>query len=104
MSAIWMECEVCGEEYIAGMVGSTPWPAHRCPLATLEDKILAVLDEDEGTDRHDLYTLVGGNGHYHSLRQISDALHRLHKKDLIHGGRWRETFVWFKRRNDEAGL
>lgn len=31
MSAIRMMCPNCGATYFAGMVGSTPWPAHVCP-------------------------------------------------------------------------
>lgn len=31
MSAINMTCWRCNGFYIAGMVGSTPWPAHICP-------------------------------------------------------------------------
>jgi hypothetical protein len=30
MSAIQMTCARCGGHYLAGMVGSTPWPAHMC--------------------------------------------------------------------------
>lgn len=31
MSAIFVKCPNCGQTYITGMVGSTPWPAHVCP-------------------------------------------------------------------------
>lgn len=26
-----MTCERCGGTYLAGVVGTTPWPPHRCP-------------------------------------------------------------------------
>lgn len=31
MSAIEMTCRRCGACYLAGIVGSRPWPAHVCP-------------------------------------------------------------------------
>lgn len=34
MSAIQMRCDDCGGEYMAGVVGRTPWPAHKCPNRT----------------------------------------------------------------------
>jgi hypothetical protein len=34
MSAIWMKCKNCGGQYITGMVGMTPWPAHVCSDGT----------------------------------------------------------------------
>lgn len=30
-----MTCEGCGARYMAGMVGTTPWPRHECPSPTL---------------------------------------------------------------------
>lgn len=35
MSAILMTCKGCGATYMAGVVGSTPWPRHECPSPTL---------------------------------------------------------------------
>lgn len=29
-----MRCDHCGGRFIAGVVGSTPWPAHVCPDGT----------------------------------------------------------------------
>lgn len=34
MSAIEMHCNRCGSNFFAGVVGSTPWPAHVCPDGT----------------------------------------------------------------------
>jgi hypothetical protein len=34
MSAILTECEHCGAQYMVGVVGSTPWPAHVCTSAS----------------------------------------------------------------------
>lgn len=31
ISAIQMTCSRCGARYLAGMVGSRPWPPHVCP-------------------------------------------------------------------------
>jgi hypothetical protein len=42
MSAIRMTCDRCGGQYIAGVVGRTPWPAHECPNAT---PLLIALDD-----------------------------------------------------------
>lgn len=33
MSAILMTCSRCGATYLAGVVGTTPWPAHQCANA-----------------------------------------------------------------------
>jgi hypothetical protein len=35
MSAIQMICPDCGARYLAGVVGTTPWPAHVCPKGTV---------------------------------------------------------------------
>lgn len=39
MSAIQIRCEACGGEYLAGVVGRTPWPAHECPARTQGGRI-----------------------------------------------------------------
>jgi hypothetical protein len=31
MSAFWLRCDRCGQNYVGGVVGSTPWPTHVCP-------------------------------------------------------------------------
>lgn len=64
---------------------------------SLEAQILEVLDEEEGEDRH---TIAGQLRHQFTPAQITSALSRLHRKGEIYGGRWRETFVWWKRRKD----
>ena len=65
MSAIRMRCARCGNVYIAGVVGSTPWPAHVCPpyghqpvTVVRRDDALAALsaverERDEANERLD---------------------------------------------------
>lgn len=60
---------------------------------SIEQRVFDTLDTDEGTDRWTIRLVTGL-----TYRQVSGALGRLHRKGLIHGGRWRETFVWFRSR------
>lgn len=53
MSAIRTTCPYCGGQYIAGVVGSTPWPKHECEGAELvpaaEATLRAMADSPRAT-------------------------------------------------------
>lgn len=63
---------------------------------SVEARVYAWLDEEEGMDRVDLAIATGL-----SRASVSGALRRLSRKGLATCGRWRETFVWV--RDDRLG-
>lgn len=44
MSAIRMACPACLQEYMAGVVGRTPWPAHACPVEAALRELVRLKD------------------------------------------------------------
>lgn len=40
-----MTCEKCGQVYLAGVVGRTPWPAHKCGVKTGSEVYIGVPKE-----------------------------------------------------------
>lgn len=60
-------------------------------MGSIENRVLACLDEQEGSDLFDIRMQTGL-----SLAQISAALQRLRKRGLAATGRWHETSVWWK--------
>lgn len=47
MSAIYLTCEFCNETYIAGVVGTAPWPPHVCRMGSAAEGYARWADDDE---------------------------------------------------------
>lgn len=58
---------------------------------TMEEKVLDVLVEDDGTDPHSIALQTGL-----TRAQITATLQRLRKKGLASCARWHETSIWWK--------
>lgn len=57
MSAMRATCPACGARYMAGVVGSTPWPAHKCPTEE-QNELRGVLIRLQLHAPHDIVTEV----------------------------------------------
>lgn len=72
MSAVQMVCFKCGVHYIAGVVGTTPWPAHQCEdeIARANELVAAAKGvlEAEGNARTSMPTRLA------ALDRLRDAV------------------------------